>query len=229
VGDDRGPDPDGGTFREEYQITYDSADGIVDVETTAGVSQVSLLGIDPGTDGMTGTITALPGTQGISSTFNSDGTVTVEIDTSAFNGYAGLPEAPSQPIDLSISVTMNPDGTGSINGGSTYSGYPALEAYSYQDGQSTLLEDISAGNISQLGTNSTPIPPSATSTPPPSASTSDNDGDDTGVDGDGDGDGGDGDGGGDTGVDGDGGGDGGGDVDAILVKRLWANWKEADA
>jgi RHS repeat-associated protein len=225
LGDNRGPDPDGGTVREEYQITYDSADGLVDVETTAGVSQVSLLGLDPGTGGVTGTITALPGTQGISATFNSDGTVTVEIDTSAFNGYAGLPGAPSQPIDLSISVTMNPDGTGSVDGG-TYSGYPALEAYSYQDGQSTLLEDISAGNISQLGTNSTPIPPSATPTPPPSASTSDDDGnDDTGVDGDGDGD--DGGGGGDTGVDGDGDGDDGGGEDAILVKRPLADRKEA--
>jgi hypothetical protein len=113
-----------------------------------------------------GTIDPLPGApsgvdnSGISATFNSDNSVTVDINTAAYNGFAGMPLAPNDPIELSLSVTITADGTATINPGSTYSGYPSLEAYSYQNGVPTgTLADVQAGNISQLGTNDTPIPP----------------------------------------------------------------------
>jgi RHS repeat-associated protein len=155
LGDDRGPQSDGGTYREQYQITYDPSAGVVDVYSFSGVCQVELL---------TGQTLSSPGTiyadppPGISMVSNPDGSVTVNIDTAAANGFVGYPGAPSATIDLSVSVTLNPDGTASVNPGGTYSGYPSLEIFNYQQGQApTPLITQAAGQISQLGSNSTPI------------------------------------------------------------------------
>jgi RHS repeat-associated protein len=165
LGDDRGTDPNGGSYREQYQITYDPTqtmpDGnkFVSVTPSTDISQAVLAGA---TLSNMGQINDLPGAGPMfQAQANDDGSVTLQINTSATNGFADYPGGPPDPIDMSITVTMYPDGTGLVNGG-TYSGYPSLEAYSYNNGFATLLENLAAGDFSQLGTNNTPIPPSNT-------------------------------------------------------------------
>jgi RHS repeat-associated protein len=176
LGDMRGPDGDGGSFRIQFQITFDPSNSTVKVYDELSVSQVDL----------GGTILESTGdweSKDYNVTPNDDGSVTVDIDASAVNGFAGVPFAPSDPINISISITINPDGSASVDPGGTFSGYPSLEVWNYQPGQfPDQLSNAPAGDISQLGTNNTPIPPGSTDGGCggcTSSSGSDNDDDDT--------------------------------------------------
>jgi len=104
-------------------------------------------------------------------TFNSDGSVTVDATTAALNGFADIPLSglfgdPTASIDLSIQVTINSDGSANVDAGSTFSGYPSLEVWNYQDGEDPALFDyVPAKDIPQLGTNDTLIPPGNSDNP----------------------------------------------------------------
>ncbi len=159
IGDNRGPSANGGTFREEVNLIYDSISGVLQSSVQAGLSQAVVAGAFDGgfTVGQPGGVVG-----NISPEF-SDSSVLVNIDTSALNGFAGWPGAPTDPIDMNLSLTIGSNGTVSVLPGSTYSGYPSLEIWTYQTGQDpNQLTDVPAGNISQLGTNNTPIPPTTT-------------------------------------------------------------------
>ena len=165
LGDDRGPESDGGTFRVQFQLTYDPSAGVATIESDAGASQAKILGVVLTADG---TLTALPSDSmpaGVNATFNNDGSATFTVSVAALNGLANVPFSSlfgdvTSTIDLSISVTINADGTASVNSGSTFSGYPALEVWNYQNGQDPVdIDYVPAGTIDQLGTNTTPIPP----------------------------------------------------------------------
>jgi RHS repeat-associated protein len=164
LGDNRGPDGDGGSFREQIQITVDPATGVPDFTLATGDSQANFLGAIQVSSGGTA---ALYGEW----TVNSDGSTTIVVSSAAINGFANVPGSslfgdPSFPIMITISITMNPDGTFSINPGSAYSGYPSLEVFGYQAGQApVLVENLAAGDISQLGTVNTPIPPNDSDNP----------------------------------------------------------------
>lgn len=156
LGDDRGPDGDGGSFRLQFQITFDPSAGLTQVYTTVAVSQADLGGV---TLSATGNLDS----QSITQTSNDDGSVTVNINASATNGLSDLPFAPTDAINISISITINPDGSASVNPGGTFSGYPSLEVWNYQPGEfPDQLSNAPAGDISQLGSNNTPIPPGST-------------------------------------------------------------------
>jgi RHS repeat-associated protein len=168
LGDNRGPDGDGGSFRVQFQVTYDPSAGIATVLSETGASQADILGVVLTKDG---TLTALPSPNmpsGVNGQYGADGSVTVTISAAALNGLADVPFSTlfgdvTQPIEISISVTINADGTASVNSGSAFSGYPSLEVWNYQNGQDPVLLDyVPAGTISQLGTDSTPIPPAPT-------------------------------------------------------------------
>jgi RHS repeat-associated protein len=163
LGDNRGPDADGGSFREQILITVDPANGIPAVYATPGLSQADLAGLVVSS---LGTVAAFAPYD-----VNPDGSTTVTVISSAVNGFANVPGSSlfgdtSAPIEMTISLTIYPDGTFSVNPGSTYSGYPSLEVFGYQAGQDpVLVENIPAGDYSQLGTNNSPIPPNDSDNP----------------------------------------------------------------
>jgi RHS repeat-associated protein len=151
LGDNRGPHSDGGTFRDQILITADPSTGIAVVTDQPGTSEIGAFGV--AIFGMEGTANST-----VTGSMNADGSMTLNINETALNAFAGLGIL-DQPIEMSISLTANTDGTWTVNSGSTYSGYPALEGFAYQNGQATQEWNVPAGNISQLGTNQTPIPP----------------------------------------------------------------------
>lgn len=156
LGDDRGPDPNGGSYRTEYQLVYSPSSGQVTYYSAdAGVSDV----VCPI---CTWPIASSPGDlQGnISTTYNSDGTATVIINTQASNGFSGVPFAPS-PIMIDMPVTFSPNSNVSTTGSS--SSFPSLEGWVYQQGQVPYnLLSMPETNPSNLGSLNQEIPYAST-------------------------------------------------------------------
>jgi RHS repeat-associated protein len=157
LGDNRGPNSDGGTFIEQFQIVFDPATGAVDIVTATGISQAMLCANPDAclTVSNPGTTTQSQ----FSYYIDQQGNAQVGIATTAVNGFAGLPggPGPSETIDIALWLTLSPSGTVSVNPGSTYSGYPSLEVFSYQQGKPTNGLFVSEGGVWQLGTWDTPV------------------------------------------------------------------------
>jgi RHS repeat-associated protein len=184
LGDNRGPvgnDPDA-TYRVEYQLIYDPQNDFVTRTVITHPSEVEIEGLIASSTGdTTGDITA---------TANSDGSVSVSIDTSSINGFDFIPGAPHDPILLDTSLTFSPDGTVSIDGGER-SGFPSIEVWSYQSGQDPYnLLSMQETKESDLGSFNQEIPNVSNDPSSGSAFVTGADGSDNGGDGGGGGGGG---------------------------------------
>jgi len=154
LGDNRGPvgnDPNA-SYRVEYSIIYDPQNGFATRDVTTSPSHVEILGLDASSTGDT--------TGPVDMVANSDGSVTVSIDTASVNGFADFSMfgAPADPILLDMSLTISPDGTVSIDGGER-SAFPSIEAWTYQSGQDPFnLLAIQETKESDLGSFNQEIP-----------------------------------------------------------------------
>lgn len=127
LGDNRGPSADGGSYRVQYQIVYDPDNSLIQRSVTTAPSHVDFLGLDLSSTGDTAV-------NDYSVAPNSDGSITVSINTSSVNGFVDLPFAPHDAILLDTSLTISADGTVSVDGGER-SGFPSIEIVTYQIGQ----------------------------------------------------------------------------------------------
>jgi RHS repeat-associated protein len=158
LGNNRGPDSSGGGYKDQFEVTYDPTTGSVGVLAQVSESFVSLGGGYIGALSAQGQFTQLA----INDYIDPNGNAQVSIVASAENGFASTflaPLAPTGTINLSIWLTITPEGQVTVNPGSTYSGYPSLEIWTYQQGQPPQVLSIAEGSISSLGTWNTPIPP----------------------------------------------------------------------
>jgi len=124
-GNDRGPvgnDPKA-TFKAQVQIVVEpSKASIESARTEAGMSAVYIGGV--GSYGRPGTASSEISTP----TVDSNGNIHLTVSTTATNGLSFLPFAPKESIDLSIQLTVTPEGAVGVEGG-TRDGYPSLEVF----------------------------------------------------------------------------------------------------
>ena len=105
-----------------------------------------------------------PGSVAVASTQlqSDDGSSYLSFTASAWNGFADAPGASTfgitAPILLSVSLTGTADGDLMLNGGQS-SAYPSFAFFSYQNGQSTMLQFVPETTPSALGSFNQTIPP----------------------------------------------------------------------
>jgi RHS repeat-associated protein len=124
LGDNRGPvanDPKA-TFKAQVQLVVDPSKGSIEsAKTEAGKSSVFVEGL-----GRKGTASSEISTP----TVDEKGSTSFAVTTTATNGLSFLPGAPKESIDITIQLTVTPDGKVGVEGGSR-DGYPSLEVFSY--------------------------------------------------------------------------------------------------
>ncbi len=151
-GDDRGPNPYGGSFRTQTMIDASVSGGTAREKTTAGVSR-TLVG---------------PSLRGVAHDWISgvqkakDGSLSFTVHVYGENGYEahGVPGAPGGWIEMAITLKVTPGGKVSVvKDKSSAKKFPSMSIYSYDsNGTATsVFQQRESGNINDLNRPSGPL------------------------------------------------------------------------
>ena len=130
------------TSRVQVQVAVNTS-GTLDVQTSAGFSEVLVRDSGLGEQGVAMTTVSNEATM-------ADGSISFTANITGMNGMVGWPGAPDQPIDMSLNMSVAPNGQASIQPGSVADGYPSIGVYSYSGGEPQTLYEGGEGSPADL-------------------------------------------------------------------------------